>query len=59
MYRNTPDSSSVSGTQNNFFMNVTLQEWLERLDRLGLPRPIVKSDNEEDYAPNPEDTDNP
>ena len=31
MYRNTPDSSSVSGTQNNFFMNVTLQEWLERL----------------------------
>jgi hypothetical protein len=27
-----------------------VQERLERLDRLGLPRPVIESDREEDYA---------
>jgi hypothetical protein len=29
---------------------VTLQEQYERLERLGLPVPVIESDNEEDYV---------
>jgi hypothetical protein len=31
-------------------MNVTMQEHLERLERLGLPAPVIESDREEDDA---------
>ena len=44
----TEDRSPAS--QTNFIANVTLQEHLERLDRLGLPRPVIETD-EEDYEP--------
>jgi hypothetical protein len=37
-------------TLTNYFLNVTLQEQYERLERLGLPVPVIESDNEEDYA---------
>jgi hypothetical protein len=47
---NTSDADRLSGSQTNSFLNVTLQERLERLDRLGLPRPVIESDREEDYA---------
>ena len=29
------------------------KEHLERLERLGLPLPVIESDREEDYAPDP------
>ena len=35
------------------FLNITLEEHLERLERLGLPLPVIESDREEDYAPDP------
>ena len=38
-----------ANTQNNYFLNITLQEQLETLERLGLPAPVVESDREEDY----------
>ena len=50
---NTSDADRLSGSQTNYFLDVTLQEQLERLDRLGLPRPVIESDREEDYAPTP------
>jgi hypothetical protein len=34
--------------RSNFIMNVTLEEHTERLERLGLPVPVIKSDLEED-----------
>jgi hypothetical protein len=37
--------------QSNFFSNITLQERLKRLERLGLPIPQIESDYEELDAP--------
>jgi hypothetical protein len=36
---------------NNYFISVPMQEQLQRLERLGLPAPVIESDSEEDYAP--------
>ena len=47
---NSKSDEHTSGPQTNYFLNVTVQERLERLDRLGLPRPVIESDREEDYA---------
>jgi len=49
------DDNQAPATQNNYFLDVTMQERLERLDRLGLPRPVFESDREEDYAPQTND----
>ena len=49
VYNNTSDSDHTSNT-TNFIMNVTMQEHLERLERLGLPAPVIESDREEDDA---------
>ena len=46
---NKEDRSPAS--QTDFFANITLQEHLERLDRLGLPRPVIESDYEQDDEP--------
>ena len=46
---NTSDADRLSGSQTNF-LNVTLKEQFERLERLGLPVPVIESDREEDYA---------
>ena len=32
-----------------------MQEHIERLERLGLPVPVIESDREEDYAPDTEE----
>ena len=50
----------VSGSQTNYFLHMPMQEHIERLERLGLPVPVIESDNEEDYAPvTEEETDSP
>lgn len=50
----------VSGSQNNYFLHMPMQEHIQRLERLGLPVPVIESDNEEDYASETEDeTDSP
>ena len=48
IYQNTEDRTPTSMT--NYFLNVTQQEHFERLERLGLPVPVIESDNEEDYV---------
>ena len=53
IYQNTEDRTPTSMT--NYFLNVTQQEHFERLERLGLPVPVIESDNEEDYASNDAD----
>ena len=37
--------------QTNLIMNITLQEQFKRLERLGLPLPVIESDYEEVDAP--------
>jgi hypothetical protein len=37
--------------QSNFILNITLQEHYKRLERLGLPVPVIESDLEDDDAP--------
>jgi hypothetical protein len=37
--------------QSKFISNITLQEHRKRMERLGLPLPVIESDREEDYAP--------
>jgi hypothetical protein len=44
---------------NNYYLNITLKEQLETLERLGLPVPVIESDREEDYASDTEETGNP
>ena len=39
-----------ANTQNNYFLNITLQEQRETLERLGLPVPVIESTREEEYA---------
>lgn len=48
-YHNMQENLLTADTQNNYFLNITLQEQLETLQRLGLPAPVIESDNEEDY----------
>ena len=36
---------------SNFILNITLEEQLKRLERLGLPLPVIESDYEEDDEP--------
>jgi hypothetical protein len=46
---NSPDGDKAQPT--NFIMNITLQEQYKRLERLGLPVPVIESDYEvEDVA---------
>ncbi len=33
---------------SNFLLNITLEEQLKRLERLGLPVPVIESDYEQD-----------
>jgi hypothetical protein len=40
--------SGDSRPQSNFILNITLQEQLKRLERLGIPLPVIESDLEED-----------
>jgi hypothetical protein len=49
IYQNTEDRTPATSL-TNYFLNMTLQEQFERLERLGLPVPVIESDNEEDYA---------
>jgi hypothetical protein len=49
-YNNNVDEGGRS-QQSNFILNITLQEQLERLDRLGIPRPMIESDYEEEELP--------
>ena len=56
VYNSTQENVNGS-TQNNYFLNITLQEQLETLERLGLPAPVIESDNEEDYASDTKETD--
>jgi hypothetical protein len=35
-------------TQSSFITNITLEEHTKRLERLGLPVPVIESDYEED-----------
>ena len=36
----------ASGAQSNFILNITMQEHVERLERLGLPVPVIETDYE-------------
>ena len=45
------DGDRAPNMQTNILANITLQEHLERLDRLGLPRPVIESDHEQDDDP--------
>jgi Homeodomain-like domain len=49
-WNNTNNGDRVSGSQTNYFLNMPMQEHIERLERLGLPVPVIESDREEDYA---------
>ena len=42
--------SLTSNINDQLFLKLTLQEQYERPERLGLPVPVIESDNEEDYA---------
>jgi hypothetical protein len=53
-WREPKSEDRAPGTQNNWFLNVTMREHAERLQRLGLPVPVIESDREEDYAPDNE-----
>ena len=53
IYPDTEDRTPTSMT--NYFLKVTQQEHFERLERLGLPVPVIESDHEEDYASNDAD----
>jgi hypothetical protein len=54
VYGNTDNSQP-----NNFILDITLAEQVKRLERLGLPVPVIESDREEDDAPDPAETNNP
>jgi hypothetical protein len=54
-WNNTNNGDRVSGSQTNYFLNMPIQEHIERLQRLGLPVPVIESDREEDYATDTEE----
>ena len=59
-WNNTNSNGDRVNSQTNYFLHMPMQEHIERLERLGLPVPVVESDNEEDYAPiTEEETDSP
>jgi hypothetical protein len=60
VYHNMQENLLTATTQStNYYLTITLQEQIETLERLGLPVPVIESDREEDYASDPEETDNP
>jgi hypothetical protein len=59
-WNNTNNGDRGSGSQTNYFLNMPMQEHIERLERLGLPVPVIEPDREEDYAAETEeDSNNP
>jgi hypothetical protein len=44
VYNDTEESRA--GSQNNYFLNVSMEEHIERLQRLGLPVPVIEPDYE-------------
>ena len=46
VWRDNKSEDRVPGTQNNFIFNVTMQEHIARLERLGLPVPVIETDYE-------------
>ena len=44
-YQNTKDHTPAT-SMTNYFLNMTVQEQFERLERLGLPVPVIESDEE-------------
>ena len=48
-----------ANTQNNYFLNITLQEQRETLERLGLPVPVIESDPRRGRCDTEEETGNP
>ena len=59
VYNNNNNADRVN-SQTNYFLHMPMQEHIERLERLGLPVPVIESDREEDYAADTEEeTDNP
>jgi hypothetical protein len=49
------DGAHQQQRPSNFILNITLQEQLKRLERLGLPVPMIESDFEEEHAPDTTD----
>lgn len=45
VYNNHSEDCAVAN-QNNYFLNVSMQEHYERLERLGLPAPVIEPDYE-------------
>jgi hypothetical protein len=43
---NNNNGDRVVDTQNNYFLNVPMEEHIERLQRLGLPVPVIEADYE-------------
>ena len=44
VYNNTQEKhNGINNMQNNYFLDITLQEQLETLERLGLPAPVIES----------------
>ncbi len=50
VYHNMQENILNANTQTNYYLNITIEEQLETLHRLGLPAPIIESDAEEDDA---------
>jgi hypothetical protein len=53
-WNNSGQGDRVSGSQTNYYLHMPIQEHIQRLERLGLPVPVIESDSEEDYAPQAE-----
>jgi hypothetical protein len=48
VYHNMQENILTANSQNNYFLNITVEEQLETLQRLGLPAPVIESDCEEE-----------
>jgi hypothetical protein len=48
VYHNMQENILNANTQTNYFLNITIEEQLETLQRLGLPAPVIESDCEEE-----------
>jgi hypothetical protein len=49
VYNDTEESRLTS--QTNYIANITVQEHIQRLERLGLPVPVIETDYEDETAP--------
>jgi hypothetical protein len=56
VYNIHPDDEKPAQQQTNYFLNLTLEEKFKRLDRLGIPRPVIESDFEVINAPDDNET---